>query len=418
MARMTGPLTCYYLIAATAFAAATWREVRAGRRKWTVVQGTVTGAFLVFLMGTALGFPPGFPQSIKSLIDWLVTPQTVLLGTFAGIAVFFRARKLLADPGVGMLCLGVMLGLFGLALADPNFARNVTRPDNLPIVILVFSLAFFTWVGMAQAVANDDRIGRWRGPIEKVFSRKIPTWPDLVYIELIATLGILTLLIVWSLLVPAPLEPPADPAITPNPAKAPWYFLGLQELLLFADPWYAGVVIPALIILGLIAIPYIDRNPEGSGYYTIERRPFAYLVFLFGFVGLWVLLIVVGTMFRGPNWSFFGPCEAHDPHRMIIISGESLSSMLGMGEAGNAGPLAAMGRESIGLLLTAACLVGVPMLLARTIWKDLRAQLGGWRFYLMAVLLVLMVLVPVRMLLYWWVGLRYFVHLPEIGLGF
>ena len=126
----------------------------------------------------------------------------------------------------------------------------------------------------------------------------------------------MTLLLAWSLLVPAPLEQPANPAVTPNPAKAPWYFLGVQELLFYADAWLAGVAVPCLIVLGLMALPYLDFNPAGSGYYTIARRPLAYLVFQFGFWQLWILLIVVGTFFRGPNWGFFGPYEVRDPQKL------------------------------------------------------------------------------------------------------
>ena len=70
-------------------------------------------------------------------------------------------------------------------------------------------------------------------------------------------------MLIWSIGLPAPLEQPANPAESPNPAKAPWYFLGLQEMLVYFDPWYAGVVLPTFIIIGLMAIPYLDRDPNG-----------------------------------------------------------------------------------------------------------------------------------------------------------
>ncbi|TMA38150.1 MAG: cytochrome C, partial [Deltaproteobacteria bacterium] len=87
---------------------------------------------------------------------------------------------------------------------------------------------------------------------------KIHTWPHLVRNEFLIACGVMILLIVWSLLVDAPLEEPANPTRTPNPSKAPWYFLGLQEMLVFFDPWHAGVVLPTFIILGLMVIPYLD----------------------------------------------------------------------------------------------------------------------------------------------------------------
>ena len=81
----------------------------------------------------------------------------------------------------------------------------------------------------------------------------------------------MAVMIVWSILLKAPLEEPANPTDSPNPSKAPWYFLGLQEMLVYFDPWLAGVVLPSLIIVGLMAIPYIDTNPKGNGYFTFQR---------------------------------------------------------------------------------------------------------------------------------------------------
>ena len=99
---------------------------------------------------------------------------------------------------------------------------------------------------------------------------KVHTWPYLVRAEFIAGCVLLLVLMVWSITVDAPMEEPANPTKTPNPSKAPWYFLGLQEMLVYFDPWMAGVVLPSMIIVGLMAIPYIDTNKAGNGYYTIQ----------------------------------------------------------------------------------------------------------------------------------------------------
>ena len=107
-------------------------------------------------------------------------------------------------------------------------------------------------------------------------------------IEFLAAIIVTVLLMVWSITLNAPLEEPANPNVTMNPAKAPWYFLGLQEMLVYFDPWMAGVVMPTLIIIGLMVIPYIDANPLGNGYYTYKQRKFAIWSFWFGFLGLWV----------------------------------------------------------------------------------------------------------------------------------
>jgi hypothetical protein len=82
---------------------------------------------------------------------------------------------------------------------------------------------------------------------------KVLVWPHLLYIEFIVGVFVTALLLVWSIVIEAPLEEPASAARTPNPSKAPWYFLGLQEMLVYFDPWMAGVVAPSLIIVGLMS---------------------------------------------------------------------------------------------------------------------------------------------------------------------
>src|SRR6185369_2752610 len=122
---------------------------------------------------------------------------------------------------------------------------------------------------------------------------------------------------------------------TPNPSKAPWYFLGLQEMLVYYDPWMAGVVLPSLIVFGLMAIPFLDFNKKGNGYFTIEEPKFSYLIFQFGFLEMWVTLIILGTFFRGPNWNIFGPFEYWDPHKVLALNNVDLSQyfwVLGMGQ--------------------------------------------------------------------------------------
>ncbi len=161
---------------------------------------------------------------------------------------------------------------------------------------------------------------------------KVETWPHLVVREYIGAILMLVVLIGWAVLQNAPLEMLADPTVTPNPSKAPWYFLGLQELLVYFDPWIAGVLLPGVIVGGLIAIPYLDPDPtNGVGFYSIKERPFANTIFLTG-IGAWFILIVVGTFMRGPNWQWYWPWESWlfhkppDPPTVImpIVAGASL----------------------------------------------------------------------------------------------
>jgi hypothetical protein len=122
----------------------------------------------------------------------------------------------------------------------------------------------------------------------------------------------------------APLEEPANPTKTPNPSKAPWYFLGLQEMLVYFDPWHAGVVLPTLIIVGLMVIPFIDTNPRGNGYYCYKDRKWEILTFIFGFHVLWVVMIIIGTFFRGPGWNLFWPWQRWDAHKVVALTNVDL----------------------------------------------------------------------------------------------
>jgi quinol-cytochrome oxidoreductase complex cytochrome b subunit len=146
-------------------------------------------------------------------------------------------------------------------------------------------------------------------------NQKVEVWPNLVVREYIGAILMLVFLVAWSILQNAPLEGIADPTVTPNPSKAPWYFLGLQELLVYFDPWIAGVALPNIIMLGLMAIPYLDPEPtKGVGYYSFKERPFANTIFLTGVVA-WFSLIIIGTFLRGPNWGWYWPWESWLTHK-------------------------------------------------------------------------------------------------------
>ncbi len=216
----------------------------------------------------------------------------------------------------------------------------ISTPDNVPIVILLFVVPFYAWFGLRQAFANDRLIAelerdpalaqthhRKTQPYRPGWVREVHVWPYLLRIEFLAAIIVTVLLMVWSITLDAPLEEPANPTITMNPAKAPWYFLGLQEMLVYFDPWMAGVVMPTLIIIGLMAIPYIDENPLGNGYYTFKQRRFAILTFIFGFVVLWVTMIVIGTLIRGPGWMWFWPGQTWDHTRVIYEVNRNLPDL-------------------------------------------------------------------------------------------
>jgi hypothetical protein len=170
----------------------------------------------------------------------------IIVGTYSSIAI---------------AVFGLFFGLGGL---DPNFRLIITKPDNVPIVGLIFLLVFFVWYSMKEAVLNDRRIASGLGPEEKAESDRVWVWPDLVYTELISLILCSVVLIVWSILLKAPLEQPANRAVTPNPSKAPWYFLGLQELVSYSA-FTGGIGIPAIAVLGLMLVPFLDREEEDVG---------------------------------------------------------------------------------------------------------------------------------------------------------
>ena len=203
-------------------------------------------------------------------------------------------------------------------------------------------LAFYIYLAVEQAapmIVNRATRGRSRDgqnspsqdrPFKPGWQKEVHVWPFLLRIEFLAAIIVTIILMVWSITLNAPLEEPANPNLTMNPSKAPWYFLGLQEMLVYFDPWIAGVVMPTLIIVGLMVIPYIDTNPLGNGYYTWKQRKFSISTFLFGFIILWVAMIIIGTFIRGPGWQWFWPGQTWDHNRLIYEVNRDLPDIFGI----------------------------------------------------------------------------------------
>ena len=221
-----------------------------------------------------------------------------------------------------------------------------SAPDNVPIVALIVLVPFYCWYGLRQSFANDHLIAQLESdpamakthhrkiqPWKTGWDREVHVWPFLLRIEFLATIIVTLLLMVWSITLDAPLEEPANPTLTMNPSKAPWYFLGLQEMLVYFDPWMAGVVLPSLILVGLMAIPYMDANPLGNGYYTFKQRKFAILSFCFGFLILWLSMVVIGTFIRGPGWIWFWPGQTWDHNRVVFEANRDLPDIFGITSA-------------------------------------------------------------------------------------
>ncbi|MDC1388764.1 menaquinol-cytochrome c reductase cytochrome b subunit [Acidimicrobiales bacterium] len=134
---------------------------------------------------------------------------------------------------------------------------------------------------------------------------KVHVWPHLLVVEFVAALAVTAFLLIFSIFVNAPLLELADFNATPNPSKAPWYFLGLQELLTMFHPMVAGVTLPGFALILLILAPYIDKNPSNKP----EKRKFAISIMTVHLM-FWTVLVMIGSFFRGPGFNFVFPWEA------------------------------------------------------------------------------------------------------------
>jgi len=317
-----------------------------------------------------------------------------------------------AKTGLWMLILGG--GAFAVSMLDPNFYLIAAKPDNVPIVAMIFLLGFFSWLSLRKAYLNDSQIALGGIPFEKTEAdEKLFTWPDLVYTEMLCMILLTIVMIVWSIGLRAPLEEAANPTSSPNPAKAPWYFLGLQEMLVYFDPWLAGVVLPTLIIVGLMAIPYIDTNPKGNGYYSFRERKWEIGIFMYGFLVLWSFLIITGTFLRGPNWNFFGPYEYWDPNKLVPLVNIDLSELIWVKMFGMTLPKLWVIREAFGIGILLAYM-GLPTALAAGPFKRFYLKMGAPRYYVGAMLFMVMLLLPIKMVLRWLFNLKYLVHIQEL----
>ena len=179
---------------------------------------------------------------------------------------------------------------------------GLSRPDEPGDTVEQIELSQLptnkTYGLMELARGTTPQVGR--NPEDEVFS-----WPHLIFRELLLFLlvvaSVLFLAVFWN----APLEELANPVHPPNPAKAPWYFLGLQELVSYSALW-GGVVVPGVLVVALVLLPYLDRNRKGVGRWFARERVVANTIFTVCLV-IAIVLTIIGTLFRGPNWSWQEP---------------------------------------------------------------------------------------------------------------
>ena len=151
-------------------------------------------------------------------------------------------------------------------------------------------------------------MGLVRGPFTKVGNtpdNTVYSWPNLFIAELFCFALTILVILLWSLAMNAPLEAPADPTHPPNPSKAPWYFLGLQEMVSYSAFW-GGIGVPTIFVIMLLLLPYLDRGTRGTGVWFSRHRLLAVTTFTLLLITN-LIFVIIGTFFRGPNWALITP---------------------------------------------------------------------------------------------------------------
>ena len=401
-----------------------------------IPRATVWAFYTAFLMLmavahlTANSAPEDFlirlPNWLKTPVDMVFSDARVYFGLMmvAFVGMIWK-REFLSRDTVGWVMFNAACLFLAFSMTDYDFRQIVGKPDNVPIVGMLFLCGYFTWLYFKKACDNDRRMAEGRPLAESELSEQVLVWPDLVYTEMLCMILLSAVLIVWGVVLQAPLEEPGSAVKTPNPSKAPWYFLGLQEMLVYFDPWLAGVVLPLVILQGLMAIPYIDFNKKGNGYYCFNDRKFSVIIFLVGFLPLWIGMIVLGTFVRGPNWNMFGLYEFWDVHKLEVLNNVNLSEYVWVRGLGLALPvvdskagifdqiLSICMREGVGIVLIVGYFMALPHAMALTILRKFYVRMGVIRYMVLANLLLFMALLPIKMLLRWIWQLKYIVSIPE-----
>ncbi len=261
-------------------------------------------AFWAITVGTSIAaYAPFVGKSVKFLLlgDATVGQEALLR---------FYVLHVVVLPAILTIFVAVH---FWRIRKDGGLAKaEEAAPVPVPVTVEIeqpVPVAASAAVAIADAAPRRFTIqGLVRGPFVKVGKLEEDTvfsWPNLLIAELVVLLITIIGVMAVSLFFNAPLEHPVNVMHPPNPAKAPWYFLGLQEQVSYSAFW-GGVGVPAIELLLLVLVPYIDRGKAGAGRWFARERVWANVIFL-TFVLINVVLIVIGTFFRGANWAFVSP---------------------------------------------------------------------------------------------------------------
>ena len=266
----------------------------------------------LFLLTLVLSFT-GYLLPWDQLAFWAITVGTSIAG-YAPIVGPKLQYLLLGGNVVGQEALTrfyalhviVLPGLAVLMISVHLFRvrkdGGLARPDEPVDVVQQIKLGQLptnkSYGLMELARGTTPQVGK--NPEDEVFS-----WPNLIFRELLLGLAVVAVVLFLAIFWNAPLEELANPIHPPNPAKAPWYFLGLQELVSYSAFW-GGVVVPAMLVVVLVLLPYVDRRREGVGRWFAPERRVANSIFTFCLI-VAIVLTIIGSVFRGPNWSWVVP---------------------------------------------------------------------------------------------------------------
>jgi quinol-cytochrome oxidoreductase complex cytochrome b subunit len=244
---------------------------------WAITVGTNIAAYAPYI-GPSLKYLMlgGNVVGQEALIRFYAL-HIIVLPAFAGFMIAVHLWRVRKDGG----------------LSRPNEPEDVVQQVELSQLPTQKTYGL-----MELARGTTPQVGR--DPEEEVFS-----WPHLVFRELLLLLLVIAAVLFLAIFWNAPLEEKANPIHPPNPAKAPWYFLGLQELVSYSAFW-GGVVVPGLLVTALILLPYFDHKRKGVGRWFARERVVANTIFTVCLV-IAIVLTVIGTLFRGPNWSWQEP---------------------------------------------------------------------------------------------------------------
>ena len=248
-------------------------------------------AFWAITVGTSIaGYAPVVGPKLKYLL---------LGGNVVGQEALIRFYALHVIVLPGLAALGICIHLWRVR-KDGGLARPDEPADSVQQIELSQLPTNKSYGLMELARGTTPQVGK--NPEDEIFS-----WPHLIFRELLLFLAVVAVVLFLAVFWNAPLEQLANPIHPPNPAKAPWYFLGLQELVSYSAFW-GGVVVPGLLVTVLVLLPYLDRGRAGVGRWFARERTVANTIFTVCLV-VAIALTLIGSVFRGPNWSWQAPWQ-------------------------------------------------------------------------------------------------------------